>query len=45
MSSEYAAIWPHWRGAERLAELPYLHAAVFKHLSLRTQGEDIRYQR
>jgi hypothetical protein len=42
---EYAAVWRHWSGADSVAELPYLHAGVFKHLSLRTEGEDIRHQR
>lgn len=33
-SEVYRRIWPHWRHATALDEIPYLHAGVFKHLSL-----------
>jgi hypothetical protein len=41
----YAAMWPGWSGAVSLAELPFVHTTVFKHLRLRTEAEGIRHQR
>jgi hypothetical protein len=41
----YAAMWPGWSGAGSLAELPFVHATVFKHLRLRTEAEGIGHQR
>lgn len=41
----YAAMWPGWSGADGIDEIPYVHASVFKHLRLRTNGEGIRHSR
>lgn len=37
----YRRIWPRWRHATALDEIPYLHAGVFKHLRL-ASGEPAR---
>ncbi|HUR80105.1 MAG TPA: hypothetical protein VM733_05035 [Thermoanaerobaculia bacterium] len=37
-SPEYRRIWPDWRAASSFAELPFLHAGVFKHLLLASEG-------
>lgn len=42
---QYALMWPDWSGADSLAELPFVHATVFKHLRLRTEAEGITHQR
>jgi Acyl-protein synthetase, LuxE len=42
---QYAAMWPNWSGADSLAELPFVHATVFKHRRLRTEAEGIAHQR
>ncbi len=41
----YARIWPDWRGADRLADLPYLHVGLFKRIDLRTTAPGITFQR
>jgi hypothetical protein len=42
---EYGRVWPDWQGAECVAELPYLHAGLFKHVTLQTQAEGIKHLR
>jgi hypothetical protein len=42
---EYAKIWPHFEPAGRLADLPWLHVGLFKHIEFRTTGEGIRHER
>ena len=41
----YRRMWPDWHGAERASELPFVHATVFKHVDLRTEGAGIVHQR
>lgn len=41
----YAAMWPGWSSADSLAQLPFVHTIVFKHLRLRTEAEGISHQR
>jgi len=36
---EYSRIHPRWSDAGSVAELPYLHAGVFKHIVLRSSSE------
>ncbi len=38
-------IWPDWEGADRLADLPWLHVGLFKHLDLRTPFPGARFER
>ena len=42
---EYARIWPEFERAERLADLPWLHVGLFKHIAFRTTAEGIRHER
>jgi hypothetical protein len=42
---EYARIWPDFDRARRLADLPWLHVGLFKHIEFRTTGEGIRHER
>jgi hypothetical protein len=42
---EFARIWPDWRPADRLDQLPFLHVGLFKHLLLKTSGEGIVHAR
>jgi hypothetical protein len=42
---EYCRVWPDWRDAQSVAELPYLHAGLFKHVTLQTQAEGIKHLR
>jgi hypothetical protein len=37
-SPELRRMWPEWRGAESIEELPFVHVSVFKYLLLRTGG-------
>ena len=41
----FRAMWPDWSGAGRLADLPWVHVGVFKHLELRTQADGVEHQR
>jgi hypothetical protein len=41
----YARVWPGFEEAATIADLPYLHATVFKHVALRTQAEGIVHGR
>jgi hypothetical protein len=42
---EYARIWPHFESAGNLADLPWLHVGLFKHIEFKTSGEGIRHER
>jgi len=42
---EFARMWPEWRKAERIEELPFIHVGVFKQLELRTSGKNIKHER
>ena len=41
----YRAMWPDWSGAATVAELPFVHVGVFKHLELRTEAAGVEHQR
>ncbi|HEV2212299.1 MAG TPA: hypothetical protein VGS99_03025 [Gammaproteobacteria bacterium] len=41
----YRRVWPAWQDAETLAELPFLHAGVFKYVRFRTEAPDIKHER
>lgn len=41
----YERVWPHWNPASRIAELPFLHVSVFKHVMLKTQHSSLEFQR
>jgi hypothetical protein len=41
----YQAMWPGFSVASSLAELPFVHVGVFKHLLMRTTGNGINHQR
>ena len=41
----YKSVWPEWREARDLAELPFLHAGVFKYVRFRTESPDIKHER
>ena len=41
----YRSVWPQWQSAKTLAELPFLHAGVFKYVRFRTEAPDIRHER
>ena len=43
--SEYRRVWPDWRPAARIKDMPYLHAGLFKHVLFKTGGEGIEHQR
>ena len=36
----YAHMWESWSGADEVADLPWVHVGVFKHLDLRTAGAE-----
>jgi hypothetical protein len=42
---EFGRMWPGWASASSLAELPYVHVGVFKHVRLLTEGETIKHGR
>jgi hypothetical protein len=42
---EYARIWPDFKEARTVAELPWLHVGLFKRIAFRTQGDEIRHER
>jgi hypothetical protein len=42
---DYSRVWPDWEEARSIAELPYLHAGLFKHVTFQTQAEGIKHQR
>ncbi len=42
---EYARIWPAWRPAKTVEDLPYLHVRLFKHLELKTVKAGVRHER
>ncbi|NUM76083.1 hypothetical protein HUU40_17095 [candidate division KSB1 bacterium] len=42
---EYARMWPAWRPAQSVVDLPYLHVRLFKHLELKTVKAGIRHER
>ncbi len=41
----YARVYPDWRGADDVAQLPYLHVSAFKHYEFRTQSDELRHER
>ena len=41
----YARIWPEFREAREIADLPFLHVGLFKHITFKTEGAGIRHQR
>lgn len=41
----YRRVWPEWRAAADLTELPFLHAGVFKHVHFRTEAPELRHER
>jgi len=41
----YARIWPKWRKPSGLWEIPFLHVTLFKHVSFRTEAEDLTHGR
>jgi hypothetical protein len=41
----YARMWAGWEDAATVAELPWVHVGVFKHLDLRTETEGVKHQR
>ena len=41
----YSNIWPDFREARDISELPFLHVGVFKHIHFRTEGEGIHHER
>jgi len=42
---EYARIWSGFQQAEHVAELPFLHVGLFKHITFKTHTEGIRHER
>ncbi|MBF0256305.1 MAG: hypothetical protein HQL47_07560 [Gammaproteobacteria bacterium] len=42
---EYARIWPDFRPAQRVEDLPYLHVGVFKQVDFKTQRPGIQHER
>lgn len=44
-SIEYRRIFPEWKEAERIEDLPFLHAGLFKNMELKTIRDGIRHQR
>ena len=43
--SEYARVWPDWRPAVDVEQLPYLHVGVFKWVDFRSVADDIKHER
>ena len=43
--AEYAFIWPDFQQASNVAELPYLHVGLFKHIPFKTLSGGIRHER
>src|SRR4051812_1535617 len=41
----FRAMWPDWREAKALADVPFTHVSVFKHRTMRTESSDIKHQR
>ncbi len=41
----FSRIWPHWEKASTAEALPFLHVGLFKHLELKTGGDDIKHKR
>ena len=42
---EYARIWPDFQQATNVAELPFLHVGLFKHIPFKTQTQGINHER
>lgn len=42
---EYARIWPNFKQATNVAELPFVHVGLFKHIPLKTQTEGVQHER
>ena len=42
---EYRRVWPQWQAVDRVEDLPYLHAGLFKHVLFKTDGQGIEHQR
>ena len=42
---EYARIWPNFQRADNVADLPYIHVELFKHISFKTHAEGINHER
>lgn len=43
--ADFARIWPEWRGAGAVDELPFLHVDLFKRLEFRTGSDDLVHER
>lgn len=41
----FRAMWPDFRTAKTLADIPYTHVSVFKHRTMRTESSEIKHQR
>ena len=41
----FARIWPDWERAENIEGLPFIHVGVFKHMELKTEGENVKHER
>ncbi len=42
---EYRRIWPDWKVAAGVEDLPYVHAGLFKHVLFKTESPGIEHQR
>ena len=42
---EYARVWPDWRPATTVEQLPYLHVGTFKWVDFRSTGKHIKHER
>ena len=42
---EYRRIWSTWSEAESVAQLPFLHVGVFKHILFRTNQSEVEHER
>jgi hypothetical protein len=41
----YRRVWPQWTRAAQVADIPFLHAGVFKHVRFMTESPGIRHGR
>ena len=42
---EYRRVWSTWSEAESVAQLPFLHVGVFKHILFRTNQSEVEHER
>lgn len=42
---EYARIWPDFKHVAHVAELPFLHVGLFKHIPLKTETQGVQHER